>query len=598
MFGSLLELTDDFFAYNLKYLFLVGLWPDDPWAKAHPTLYKMYEYTTHVLAIIYMISSGIGTYQIKDDVVLFMTNLDKCLVAYNFVAKVVIFVFKRRQVEILISQIINSGDQITEERKKMTLMMIIIVTGLSTSVVGAFSALALYHNEMPVEAWMPFDPMESKMNLLTATQLAAITIVVPVIWRGISMQGIVCSLIMYLCDQLVELQDRIRSLEFTSMTERAVREEFKDIIKKHVRLMGYTQNMNKIFEEYFLIQNLAVTLELCLNALMATMVGFEQKTLLATFFVFLCIALMNAYIYCYLGNEMIIQSENLALAAYESSWISWPLDLQKDLLILLRVAQKPLYLSAGGMVAMSIQTYSQHVAILDIDGTRGTAFQNELNAEYGANKSKFYQCDVTNDDQLFAAFQSVVAGHGGLDLVVNNAGIMNDAPHVYKKEISINVTALITSTLKALELMRTDEGGKGGTVINIASVAGLCQFSVMPIYWATKAAVIQFSNCIGKEDYYKKTGVRVLVMCFGATNTSLISGQKLGSLDKNVAGENISSFFYEAHHVQRMESAAQGVIDAYKKGSSGSTWIATRDLPAKDITDNVNRAYEILGEHI
>lgn len=45
--------------------------------------------------------------------------------------------------------------------------------------------------------------------------------------------------------------------------------------------------------------------------------------------------------------------------------------------------------------------------------------------------------------------------------------------------------------------MRKDDGGKGGTVINIASIAGLCQMSVMPIYWATKAAVIQFSNCIG-----------------------------------------------------------------------------------------------------
>ncbi|XP_047988189.1 15-hydroxyprostaglandin dehydrogenase [NAD(+)]-like [Leguminivora glycinivorella] len=251
----------------------------------------------------------------------------------------------------------------------------------------------------------------------------------------------------------------------------------------------------------------------------------------------------------------------------------------------------------AGIVKLLLAEGAKHVAILDIDETKGTEFQNELNAEYGANKSKFYQCDVTNDDQLFEAFQSVVGGHGGLDLVVNNAGIMNDAPHVYKKEISVNVTALITSTLKALELMRTDEGGKGGTVINIASVAGLCQFSLMPIYWATKAAVIQFSNCIGKEDYYEKTGVRVLAVCFGATETSLISSQKLGSLDKNVASENLESQIYK-FYVQRMESAAQGVIDSYKIGSSGSTWIVTRDLPAKDITDNVDRAYEILGEHM
>nr|AXF48775.1 odorant receptors OR25 [Lobesia botrana] len=358
MFDSILKLSDDFFSYNLKYLFLVGLWPDDAWAKSHSTLYKMYEINVHILSAIFLIITGIGTYQTKDDVVLLITNLDKCLVAYNFIAKVAIFVYNRKKLEVLISEIIGSGDQVSQPRQKLMLTHILIVTLMSVSVTGAFSALALYHNEMTVEAWMPFDPMKSRMNLITAAQLLAVTFV-PVICRAAAMQGIVCSLIMYLCDQLIELQDRIRSLVFTPETEGSMREEFKDIVKKHVRLMGYSQDMNNIFEEYFLVQNLAVTLELCLNALMATMVGFEQKTLLATFFAFLCVALLNAYIYCYLGNEMISQSEHLALSAYKASWTSWPLDLQKDLLILLRVAQKPLYMSAGGMVAMSIQTYSQ-----------------------------------------------------------------------------------------------------------------------------------------------------------------------------------------------------------------------------------------------
>ncbi|XP_073944308.1 15-hydroxyprostaglandin dehydrogenase [NAD(+)]-like [Choristoneura fumiferana] len=250
----------------------------------------------------------------------------------------------------------------------------------------------------------------------------------------------------------------------------------------------------------------------------------------------------------------------------------------------------------AGVARMLLDEGAKHVAILDIDETAGIAFQNELNAKYGAGKAKFYRVDVTNDEQLFAAFYATAGEQEGLDLVVNNAGIMNDAPHIYKKEIGINVTALVTSTLKALELMRKDDGGKGGTVINIASVAGLCQLSVMPIYWATKAAVIQFSNCIGKEDYYEKTGVRVVVVCFGATDTALITPQKLGSLDKHSDGESIASLV-EKHDVQRMESAAKGVIDAYKKGASGSTWVASRDLPAVDITDNVDRAYQILGEH-
>lgn len=85
--------------------------------------------------------------------------------------------------------------------------------------------------------------------------------------------------------------------------------------------------------------------------------------------------------------------------------------------------------------------FFQHVAILDIDEKTGVDFQNELNATYGAGKAKFYRVDVTNDEQLFEAFQATFEGQGGLDLVINNAGIMNDAPHIYKKEIEINVVS-------------------------------------------------------------------------------------------------------------------------------------------------------------
>ncbi|XP_073944300.1 15-hydroxyprostaglandin dehydrogenase [NAD(+)]-like [Choristoneura fumiferana] len=251
----------------------------------------------------------------------------------------------------------------------------------------------------------------------------------------------------------------------------------------------------------------------------------------------------------------------------------------------------------AGVVRLALEEGVKHIAVLDIDETVGLAFQEELNKQHGAGKIKFYRVDVMSDEQLLGAFQSVVAEHGGIDVVVNNAGIMNDAPHVYKKEIEINVTALVTSTLKALELMRVDEGGKGGTVINISSIAGLSQSPTLPIYFATKAAVIQFSNCIGKEDYFAKTGVRVLTVCFGAANTALITPAKLGSLDKNIPPEFISGAVNARFHVQQPESAAKGVIEAYKLGKSGSTWLATRDLPVRDISDNITKAYEIMGEH-
>ncbi|XP_061712013.1 15-hydroxyprostaglandin dehydrogenase [NAD(+)]-like isoform X2 [Cydia pomonella] len=149
----------------------------------------------------------------------------------------------------------------------------------------------------------------------------------------------------------------------------------------------------------------------------------------------------------------------------------------------------------------------QHIAVLDVDETSGKALQYELNTKYGSGKTTFYQCDVTNDNQLITAFDSLVKEQGNIDVVINNAAIMND--NVYRKEIEINVTALVTSTLKALELMRVDEGGKGGTIINVSSTAALKQSSLMPVYFGTKAAVLQFSNCIGNRVRGRGLGVGV-----------------------------------------------------------------------------------------
>ncbi|XP_039747062.1 odorant receptor 4-like [Pararge aegeria] len=352
-------LESDLFDFNLKYLTYVGLWPKDSWSQEKLQLYRVYEVFLFILSLAFIVVTGIGTYEQRDDITMLMTNLDKTLVAYNFVSKIILFTVKREHLNKLIREIKLSEDKVNIERKSLMAIHVVIITGLSTLVVCAFSLLSQYKREMTVEAWMPFDPMKTRMNLLLAAQLLAVCFLVPVLYRAFAIQGIVCGIIMYFCDQLIELQQRLRDFDYIKERDREAREEFKDIVKKHIRIMRYVRMLTDIFKEYFLIQNLAVTVELCLNALMVAVVGLEQKTLLATFLGYLGLALINAYIYCYLGNELIIQSTGVAQAAYDSGWTSWPTDLQKDLLIVINVAQKPLALSAGGMALMCIETYSQ-----------------------------------------------------------------------------------------------------------------------------------------------------------------------------------------------------------------------------------------------
>nr|QEI46841.1 odorant receptor 25 [Galleria mellonella] len=348
----------DYFALNLKFLFLVGLWPNDRWSKTQATAYSIYQKTLHVLPIIYLIITIIGTYQHAGVLEKFLENLDKNVVALNFTIKYMLFTIKHKEISMLISEIMHSGDKISKQCNRLMSVHVVAITGLTFLVVGAFSGAALLNREMVVEAWLPFDPTKNMKNLLLFAQIAAITFT-PCTIRGNAMQGFVCSLIMYLCEQLIELQHRLRALTYLPGNDDELKYQFKEIIKKHVRIMRYSKSMKSIFKEYLFVQNFAITVELCLNAVMITVVRFEDKKLLVGFFAFLCMALLNAYIYCYLGNELMSQSEGIALAGYDASWTSWPIGLQKDLLTVIRTAQKPLSLSAGGIANLSMHTFGQ-----------------------------------------------------------------------------------------------------------------------------------------------------------------------------------------------------------------------------------------------
>ncbi|XP_075969294.1 15-hydroxyprostaglandin dehydrogenase [NAD(+)]-like [Anticarsia gemmatalis] len=265
----------------------------------------------------------------------------------------------------------------------------------------------------------------------------------------------------------------------------------------------------------------------------------------------------------------------------------------KDKVVLITGAAKGI---GATVVRMALEEGAQHITILDVDKENGVALQNELNTKYGDEKVQFAYCDVTNEEQLKSNFEAVLGDKSRNYVVINNAGILNDSLRLYRKEIEINVTALVTGNLLALDLMRKDKGGNGGTIINMSSVVALWPSPFTPIYNATKSAVLMFSMNLGADDYYKRTDIRVLTICFGVTDTGLVALENMESFDPEM-----QSRFNEplnALPAQKVESAAQGVINMFKQGSSASVWIANADKPVEDITDVVKKGYEILSSPI
>ncbi|XP_046752278.1 15-hydroxyprostaglandin dehydrogenase [NAD(+)]-like [Diprion similis] len=223
---------------------------------------------------------------------------------------------------------------------------------------------------------------------------------------------------------------------------------------------------------------------------------------------------------------------------------------------------------------------AKHVAILDLASSNGEESAKKLNAEFGNGKAIFIVCDVTKAQEFEAAFTKTVKEFGGLDIVINNAGIMDDAR--WELEININLTAVVRGTLLAFQYMGKDKGGKGGVVVNIASTAGITPAVYFPVYSGTKNAVIGASRSFGHPFHFEKSGVRVLTMCPHITHTQLITEGADRALIDNEAKDQLSGYM-KTLSMQTPESVARGVIKIIKVGENGSVWMVSDGEPACEL---------------
>ncbi|PNF31053.1 15-hydroxyprostaglandin dehydrogenase [NAD(+)] [Cryptotermes secundus] len=222
---------------------------------------------------------------------------------------------------------------------------------------------------------------------------------------------------------------------------------------------------------------------------------------------------------------------------------------------------------------------AQHVAVCDLDSRKGEKAVRDLQAEYGVDRAIFIKTDVTNTAELEEAFKKTYTTFKALDIVINNAGILDDGR--WELEIAVNVNAVVRGTLLGFQYMGKDKGGKGGVVVNIASILGLAPMAGCPVYVGTKHAVIGITRSFGLPYHLDRTGVRVLAMCPGVTDTPLISEAHLRQL-MGEWGEECGRELDELPK-QKPENVAKGMIHLIKKGKNGSVWVSEGGSPAYEV---------------
>ncbi|XP_071478567.1 15-hydroxyprostaglandin dehydrogenase [NAD(+)]-like [Diadema antillarum] len=177
------------------------------------------------------------------------------------------------------------------------------------------------------------------------------------------------------------------------------------------------------------------------------------------------------------------------------------------------------------------------VSIVDFNVALGKATQDELNEKYGRDKAIFLHCDVSNKEQLENAFAKTLEHYKGLDIVCNNAGIGDEDN--WEKTVEVDLVAVMRGTYLARQYMDKENGGRGGVVINIASMAGLLAMPFAPAYTAAKHGVLGFTRSFAMADsVFNHGNVRLNAMCPSFSETAILQGMR-DLVDANPIAEAI-----------------------------------------------------------
>ncbi|MFI7017564.1 SDR family oxidoreductase [Streptomyces sp. NPDC050164] len=163
----------------------------------------------------------------------------------------------------------------------------------------------------------------------------------------------------------------------------------------------------------------------------------------------------------------------------------------------------------GGATARRFLEEGARVLISDAHVRRLKEHEAELAGEFGAASVAAVPCDVTDETQVRALFDTAVREHGRLDVVVNNAGLGGTADLVdmtdeqWSRVLDVTLNGTFRCVRAALRRMR----GNGGVIVNNASVVGWRAQAGQAHYAAAKAGVMALTRCAAVEA--AEYGVRV-----------------------------------------------------------------------------------------
>jgi len=175
----------------------------------------------------------------------------------------------------------------------------------------------------------------------------------------------------------------------------------------------------------------------------------------------------------------------------------------------------------GAAVARLFAAEGARVALADVQTVAGKEMEEQITAAGGV--AAFLPCDVSQEDQVRAAIDQTALHFGGLQIVVNCAGIVHVGPlheldaAQWDQLMGVNLKSVFFSLKHAWPHLRKNPRSY---MVNIGSISSFVGQAATPAYTASKFAVLGLSRSIALD--YAAAGLRCNCVCPGITDTPML----------------------------------------------------------------------------
>lgn len=176
----------------------------------------------------------------------------------------------------------------------------------------------------------------------------------------------------------------------------------------------------------------------------------------------------------------------------------------------------------GRLAAEKFSAAGAQLVLSDVDGAALQVVADELDA--GDDRLLAVTCDVSVDADVANLFDQAAERFGGVDIAINNAGIIHDlvrtadiSDEVFDRNIAVNLKGTFLCMRHELRQM-TEKGA--GKIVNMASASGLIGSPFLSVYAAAKHGVVGLTRSAAVE--YGRKGIQVNALCPAFSSTPML----------------------------------------------------------------------------